>query len=142
MIAVIDDDESVRKAISRLLRTAGYTCRGFASGTELLNNWHSARPECLVLDLQMPGASGIDVQRELKAHGLNVLTIVITASDERRAINESLAEGASACLRKPVDAQTLFAALEMGGMLPDREAAVTGRPATLVESPPTLRKTR
>jgi len=121
MIAVIDDDESVRKAIARVLRTAGYTCRGFASGAELLSNWQSARPECLVLDLQMPGASGVEVQRQLKASGINVLTIVITASDERRAINESLAQGASACLRKPVDAQTLFAALELGGMLPERD---------------------
>jgi len=123
MIAVVDDDEAVHKAITRLLRTAGYSCRGFNSGRELLNDWQSAHPDCLVLDLQMPEFSGLEVQRRLKAVGVRVLTIMITASDERRVINQSLAEGASACLRKPVDAQTLFTALEMGGMHPDAVAA-------------------
>lgn len=63
MIAVVDDEESVRKAVVRLLHAVGYIARGFASGQAFLQSWAHDKPDCLVLDLQMPELSGLDVQR-------------------------------------------------------------------------------
>ena len=113
MIAVLDDDEPVRKALVRLLRSAGFTARSFASGGELLADWVGTRPQCLVLDLQMPGTSGLDVQRSLRSSGEAVPTIVMTASDECELLDECMAAGASVCLKKPLECAELLAALEL-----------------------------
>lgn len=112
MIAVVDDDAPVRVALVRLLRSAGYTCRSFASGQELLESWAHERPHCLVLDLQMPGLSGLEVQRKLRSLGSDIPVIVTTASDEQRVYDECKAEHASACLRKPIEDEVLLAAIE------------------------------
>lgn len=113
MIAVLDDDEPVRKALVRLLRSAGFTARSFASGAELMAYWVGTRPQCLVLDLQMPDTSGLDVQRSLRCAGAEVPTIVMTASDECDLLDECMAAGASVCLRKPLECEQLLAALEL-----------------------------
>jgi FixJ family two-component response regulator len=112
MIAVLDDDEPVRKAVVRLLRSAGFTARSFASGGELLAEWVGTRPECLVLDLQMPGTSGLEVQRTLRSAGEEVPTILMTASDESELVDECMAAGACLCLRKPLEGEQLLEALE------------------------------
>jgi FixJ family two-component response regulator len=108
MIAVVDDDESVRKAMCRLLRTAGFDSRGFASGQEFLEAWLQDPPDCVVLDLQMPGLSGIEVQYQLNRLPQRAATIFITAHDRPQARQECLEAGATAYLRKPVDAHTLL----------------------------------
>lgn len=121
MIAVVDDDEPVRRAVMRLLRAAGYSSRGFASGQELLDAWSSEPPDCLVLDLQLPGICGLEVQRRLRRAGAGVPMIVMTASDEPRIRAECVDEGATACLMKPLDEQALLGALERAAIRPDRE---------------------
>jgi|SRR5271154_2066679 len=63
VIAVLDDDDSVRGAVVRVLRAAGFSARGFACGDEFLKSWHFDRPDHLLLDLQMPDMSGAEVQR-------------------------------------------------------------------------------
>ena len=65
MIAIVDDDESVRKALVHLLQVAGHSARAYASGQQFLENWSVDRPDCLLLDLQMRSLSGADVQRAL-----------------------------------------------------------------------------
>jgi FixJ family two-component response regulator len=122
VIAVVDDDEPVRKAVVRLLRSAGFSSRGFASGQELLEAWLSEPPDCLVLDLQLPGRSGLEVQRELRLAGTRVPTIIMTASDEPCIRDECVGEGASACLRKPLDEEALLRVLERLRVHPDRPA--------------------
>ncbi len=119
MIAVVDDDEPVRKAVVRLLRSAGFTSQGFASGQELLEAWLSEPPDCLVLDLQLPGRSGLEVQRDLRLAGARVPTIIMTASDEPCIRDECVGEGAGACLRKPLDEEALLRALERLRVRPD-----------------------
>ena len=121
MIAVVDDDEPVRKAVVRLLRAAGFSSRGFASGEELLEAWRAEPPKCLVLDLQLPGASGLDVQRRLRVAGERAPTIIMTASDDPHARSECLCAGAAAYLRKPLDQQALLGALERVMVGPDRD---------------------
>jgi FixJ family two-component response regulator len=113
MIAVVDDEETVRKALVRLLQAAGYSARGFNSGTDLLQNWPAYEPDCLVLDLEMPGLSGTDVQRALNRAGVHVPVVVITAHDSARARAECLREGAIAYLCKPVDERVLLDALRL-----------------------------
>jgi FixJ family two-component response regulator len=111
MIAVVDDEESVRKAIVRLLQAAGHAARGFASGDDFLRSWMADRPECLLLDLQMPGSSGADVQRALIHAGARIPTIIITAQDSPGAREECTRLGAVAYLCKPVDEGVLLAAV-------------------------------
>jgi FixJ family two-component response regulator len=122
MIAVVDDDEPVRKAVVRLLRSTGYSSRGFASGQELLESWMTEPPDCLVLDLQLPGRSGLEVQRQLRSAGAHVPTIIMTASDEPSIRDECVGEGAGACLRKPLDEEALLTALERLMVWPDSES--------------------
>ncbi len=113
MIAVVDDEDSVRKAVMRLLEAAGHSARGFASGDEFLEHWAAEPPDCLMLDLQMPGLSGSDVQRALNRADARVPVIIITAHDAPAAREECLREGAVAYLCKPLDERTLFTALKL-----------------------------
>lgn len=122
MIAVVDDDEPVRKAVVRLLRAAGFSTRGFASGQELLEAWREEPPSCLVLDLQLPGVSGLEVQRRLRLAGARAPTIIMTASDDPHARSECLSAGVAAYLRKPLDQQVLLRALEYVMVRPDRDS--------------------
>ncbi len=112
-IAVVDDDESVRKAMCRLLRTAGFGSRGFAGGQEFLEAWLMEPPDCVVLDLQMPGMSGIEVLNRLAGSGMAPVTIFITAHDHPGTRERCLRAGASAYLRKPLDRQTLLDAIHL-----------------------------
>jgi FixJ family two-component response regulator len=121
IVAVVDDDESVCRAIKRLLRSAGIEAETFSSGDEFLNTLSaipSYRPACVILDIQMPGTGGLDVQRQLAPLGLPV--IMITAHDELAVRQAALASGAAAYLRKPFDAAILIKAVEMAMNGPPR----------------------
>jgi len=88
LVFVVDDDQSARSGIARLLRTAGHDVRAFASAEEFLDDLDPETFGCLVLDVRMPGMSGEELQAELKALGVRLPTIVISAdddSDTRRA---------------------------------------------------------
>jgi FixJ family two-component response regulator len=111
-VAVVDDDLSVRKALQRLLRASDLDADIFASADDFLASLPHATPDCLVLDLQMPGTSGLDLQRQLVRAGPRVPTVVITGHDEPGMEARCLAAGASAYLRKPLEAGTLLAAIE------------------------------
>jgi FixJ family two-component response regulator len=108
VIAVVDDEESVRKAMVRVLSAAGFPAHGFASGEEFLKSWHFDRPDCLVLDLQMPDVSGTEVQRALKVAGANFPVVIITAHDAPSLREECLRLGAIAYLCKPLDVRSLL----------------------------------
>jgi FixJ family two-component response regulator len=111
VIAIVDDDESVRNAVVRLLQAVGYSARGYTSGQEFLENWRIDRPDCLVLDLQMPSPSGADVQRALNHAGARFPVIIVTAHESSDTREECLRAGAAAFLRKPLDESMLLNAL-------------------------------
>jgi FixJ family two-component response regulator len=111
VIAVVDDEESVRKAVVRVLQAAGFAARAFASGAEFLESWHFDRPDCLVLDLQMPGLSGTEVQRSLKTAGASFPIVIITAYDSPSLRDECLSAGAIEYLCKPLDIHALVGAV-------------------------------
>lgn len=114
IVAVVDDDESVCRAVKRLLHSAGIEAETFSNGDDFLNTLSaipSYRPACVILDIQMPGTDGLEVQRQLAPLGLPI--IMITAHDELSVRQAALAAGAAAYLRKPFNADILIKAVEM-----------------------------
>lgn len=111
LVAIVDDDASVRTSTGRLIRSCGYRAEVFASGEEFLASPLAARAACLLLDVRMPDLDGLEVQRRVAAHGLRIPVIFISgrASDdeERRA----RAAGTVDFLRKPIAKATLLQAL-------------------------------
>ena len=110
-ISVVDDDESVRKALGRLLSSLDYQAETFDSGRAFLDSLADRCPDFLVLDLHMPGLSGLDVLQQLTRTPVPVRVIVITAYDEPETQTQCLAAGALAYLRKPLDEQVLLGAI-------------------------------
>jgi FixJ family two-component response regulator len=110
-VAIVDDEESVRKALRRLLRSAGMDVETFPSGREFLDSLSAHQPDCLVLDYHMPGLTGLAVQHEIAALGINLPTIVITGHDQPGMESTMLKAGASAYLSKPVNDRVLLAAI-------------------------------
>jgi len=106
-VAVVDDEESVRRALLRLLRAANLDAEAFASGEAFLSSLDKFRPDCVVLDLQMPGLTGRDVQRRLLSMQINLPVILITAHDDVVMQQQSLSDGAANYLRKPLRGEVL-----------------------------------
>ena len=110
-VAIVDDEEPIRKALKRLMRAANLEAEGFASGAAFLDSLATRRPDCLILDLHMPGMSGLHVLQRLQQAGVRVPTIVITAYDEPETRSHCLAAGAAAYLRKPFEDRLLLDAV-------------------------------
>jgi FixJ family two-component response regulator len=111
-IAIIDDEEFIRRALARLLRAAGIHSHGYASGQEFLATWRHDPPDCVVMDLQMPGLSGFDVIQCLKNLGAAMPIVIMTAHDEAAIKQRCLQAGAGAYLRKPLDDEVLINTIE------------------------------
>ena len=111
LIAVVDDEEAVRIALRRLLRSAEFDVETFPTGAEFLESLKSHHPDCVVLDLHMPRVNGFAVQAQLAADGPHLPIIVITGHDSAETRERVLAGDVSAYLRKPVDDQTLLDAI-------------------------------
>ena len=112
VVAVVDNEPSVRKALSRLFGSWGFDARIFASGREFLDSLPLCRYDCLVLDLHMPDVSGFDVQRDNNFTGTSLPTVIITAHAEPGTREKCLSAGAAAYLCKPFDDQKLLNAVE------------------------------
>jgi CheY-like chemotaxis protein len=110
-VAVVDDEETVRKALRRLLRASGLQAEGYASGQEFLAAAALRQPDCVVLDLHMAGMSGLQVLPRRRATPLRPPVVVITAHDEPETREQCLAAGAAAYLRKPLDERLLLNAI-------------------------------
>jgi FixJ family two-component response regulator len=113
VIAVVDDEESVRKAVVRLMQAAGHTARGYASGHEFLQKLLVDRPDILLLDLQMLGLSATDVQMALCQAEAHIPVLIITAHDSPIAREECMRAGAIAYLCKPLDERVLLDAVRL-----------------------------
>jgi FixJ family two-component response regulator len=120
-IAIVDDDAAVRKALARLLSLSNYSLRTYGSAREFLDSLPSGRPQCLILDLQMPEMTGLELHAMLVHIGLKIPTIVITAHGEASFREQYCAIGAAACLLKPLDESVLLAAVR-AAMRQDLEA--------------------
>lgn len=109
MICVVDDDESVRNAIIRLLKSVGQDSCGYASGEAFLAAGVARRARLLILDMRMNGLSGLDVQAALLADGLRVPTVFVSAHADAAVRDAALAAGAVGFLPKPFSPDALLA---------------------------------
>jgi FixJ family two-component response regulator len=112
LVYVVDDDLSVRTALERLLKSAGLTVKTFASAREFLDCATSEWSGCLIVDLRMPGKSGLDLQEQLSARQLNLPVIFLTGYGTVPASVRAMKAGAADFLEKPVDDQTLLDAVQ------------------------------
>jgi FixJ family two-component response regulator len=106
-VAVVDDEQAVRKGLSRLLLTADFDPRVYESAQDFLHDLPRERPDCLLVDLQMPGLSGMDLQAMLQRDGAELPVIIVTARDDPESHEKCLELGAAACLCKPLDRDAL-----------------------------------
>ena len=116
LIAIVDDDESVCRAMKRLVRSLGMAADAFTSGREFIDRVEttpSFQPDCVVLDVQMPGMNGLEVQERLADSGNRLPVIFITAHDEAGVRDRALAAGAVAFLRKPFNDELFIKTLRI-----------------------------
>jgi len=109
VVSVVDDDESVRRAIDSLFRSVGFRVAAFASAEEFLGSEGLGRTECLILDLQMPGMDGLQLQRRLNLDGHRFPIVILTAHGDADARARAMDGGAAAFLLKPFDSDMLVA---------------------------------
>lgn len=111
LVSIVDDDESVRESLPDLLRQLGYAAQAFPSAEAFLASGSIDETRCLILDIAMPGMSGIELHRELAARRQSVPTIFITASGDRTLRPRLIENGAVECLFKPFSDSALLDAL-------------------------------
>lgn len=108
LVAVVDDDTSVRRALMRLLQSAGLRVLTYASASEFLDTGVSSAPECLILDIHLGGMSGLELLSRLRELGHKLPVLIITAHDDAQAREASAQAGCTAYLLKPLDAKVLL----------------------------------
>ncbi|MGO8731774.1 MAG: response regulator transcription factor [Terriglobia bacterium] len=112
VIAIVDDDLSVREGLETLLRSAGWRVETFASAQEFLARPRAGPPSCLILDLQLPGLSGLDLQKRMAEAELEIPIVFLTGHGNIPASVQAMKAGAVEFLTKPFDEQDLLRAIE------------------------------
>ncbi len=112
-VYVVDDDESIRRALKRLLRSVGHHAVTFESAEDFMESAPEGGKGCLVLDIRLPGMTGLDLQEKLTASGDKYEVIFMTAHDNPQWRQRAKKAGAVAYLRKPFDEQSLLDAIQL-----------------------------
>ena len=108
LVAIVDDDDSVRGTLQELLRSAGFPSRAFESAEAFLGSGYQQETACLITDIRMPGMSGLELQSRLNAARCKIPTIFITAHGDEEMRFQALREGAVEFLQKPFDDEILI----------------------------------
>ena len=111
LISVVDDDQSVRESLEGLLKILGYRVEAFTSAENFLGSDRRTDTDCLILDICLPGMSGLDLQSALVDRGLLIPVIFITSHTETEVVSRVMANGAVACLSKPFSEDSLLQAI-------------------------------
>lgn len=111
LVSVVDDDESVRESLPDLLREFGFAARAFSSAEEFLSSDCVELTRCLILDVAMPGMSGLDLQRDLRLRGQRIPIVFITAQKDEAVRAQALEQGAVSFLLKPFSDTGLLEAM-------------------------------
>jgi FixJ family two-component response regulator len=113
LISVVDDDHSVRESVARLIRSVGFSVQVFGSAEEFLSAEQSREPDCLILDIRMPGMSGLELQRALSASGRDLRVVFITAHGSDEDVRaRALGGGAVGYLLKPLNEEEVLKAID------------------------------
>jgi FixJ family two-component response regulator len=112
IISIVDDDETLRRSLDNLIRSAGLRARAFSSAEEFLKSSQPGETDCLLLDVCLPGMSGLDLQRQLTAPSSDLPIIFMTAHESGHQRKQALAAGAVAFLNKPFDEEDLLNAID------------------------------
>ena len=110
-VFIVDDDNSVRRSLGRLLKAAGLSVKTFDSAQDFLDSFQENEAACLVLDVRMPRMGGLDLQRRLNESGSKIPIIFITAHEDSELRDQAMNAGAIAFLRKPFEEQLLLEAI-------------------------------
>jgi FixJ family two-component response regulator len=108
LVAIVDDDDSMREALNGLLKAVGYPSRAFASAEEFLKSGQQQQTSCLIVDMRMPGMSGLELQAQLNAERCRIPIIFITAHGDAKMRIQALRAGAVEFLSKPFDNEVLL----------------------------------
>ena len=112
LVAIVDDDPSVRRSTRRLLRCSGLRAEAFASGEDFLQSERTADTSCLILDVRMPGIDGLELQRRLGEAGRRIPIVFLTARASDEEERQAWQAGAANFLRKPIAKSTLLDAIQ------------------------------
>ena len=112
LIAIVDDDDSLRNSLDDLLRSVGFRAHGFSSADAFLRSQHVHETACLILDVRLPGMNGLELQRQIVAANWRIPIIFVTAYADDDARARALAAGAVAFLYKPCREENLLKAIE------------------------------
>ena len=113
-VYLIDDDASVRRGLGRLLKSAGYDVVMCDTPEAYLAMESRRKPSCLLLDIRMPGMTGLELQRALRAQGRDPAIVLLSGHADEATAERAISDGAVAVLSKPVDFNTLVEAIERG----------------------------
>ena len=111
IVAIVDDDVSIQRALARLLSAAGWQAVTFPSAEAFLQTGMQASPDCLVLDMWLPGMTGVELLEHLAATGSTLPTVIITGRDDLQMRMRAMQARAAAYLLTPLDGQALLQAL-------------------------------
>ena len=111
IVYIVDDDDSVRTGLSRLMRSAGFEARAFGSADRFLDEVCEEGSACILLDMTLPRTTGVEVQRRLKDRGIQLPVIMVSARDDEETRRAARDLGAQFFFRKPVDDQALIDAI-------------------------------
>jgi FixJ family two-component response regulator len=114
VVFIVDDDESVRRALERLMRSAGFDVRAFASAKEFLDQDCQDVPGCLILDVRMPGMNGLELQEKLRTGGSHIPIVFITAHYDASTREQAMKAGAVEFIQKPFNDEVLLKAVDSG----------------------------
>jgi two-component system response regulator FixJ len=124
LVHIVDDEDSIRRSLDFLLRSAGFRTERWENGEAFLKGAGQAEPACVLLDVRMPGMDGLQVHAEMRARGYNLPVIVLTGHGDISTAVRAMQGGAIDFLEKPFNRERLLQALETGfAQLEDREAA-------------------
>ncbi|MBW1743559.1 MAG: response regulator [Deltaproteobacteria bacterium] len=112
IIYIVDDDESLLRAMKRLISSMDMDVQTYASGREFLDSDYRNQSACLIVDVKMPGMSGMELQQELVAKGSKLPVVFVTAFDTEETRCQAKASGAAGYFQKPVDDQALLDSIQ------------------------------
>jgi len=133
VIFIVDDDASVRKSLTRVMTTAGYTVEAFASAREFMAREPLRGPGCVVLDVRMPGLTGLDLQEALAGSGRRVPIVFITGHGDISMSVQAMKSGAVDFLTKPFDIESLLEAIRRAVAKDVQDLSEEGRTAEILE---------